>query len=233
MRPSHPHGTIPPLGRTLTKANRRMVGLAAITAVALASAALAGSHYSGTQAGPSGPAASPGASTLPVVSAPARSGPVDAAPAQPAPGLRAGLGRAAKTDASVVSNSTTVTLLSQGMAATASSSQDPAYYPASAAVDGDPGTRWASTDDDPQWLQVDLVAVDKITRIALDWEAAYAKAFKIQTSLNGRTWTTIYSTTDGTGGKQNLEVTGTGRYVRMYGTQRATQYGYSLWEFQI
>jgi hypothetical protein len=46
-------------------------------------------------------------------------------------------------------------------------------------------------------------------------------------------WTTIYSTTTGTGGIQTLPVTGTGRYIRMYGTARATQYGYSLWEFQV
>ena len=26
---------------------------------------------------------------------------------------------------------------------------------------------------------------------------------------------------------------GTGRYIRMYGTTRATQYGYSLWEFGV
>src|SRR2546430_5876076 len=44
---------------------------------------------------------------------------------------------------------------------------------------------------------------------------------------------TIYSTTTGTGGTQNLSVTGTGRYIRMYGTARGTQYGYSLWEFQV
>ena len=40
---------------------------------------------------------------------------------------------------------------------------------------------------------------------------------------------TIYSTTTGTGGIQTLPVTGTGRYIRMYGTTRATQYGYSLY----
>ena len=28
-------------------------------------------------------------------------------------------------------------------------------------------------------------------------------------------------------------MTGTGRYIRMYGTARATAYGYSLWEFQV
>ena len=63
--------------------------------------------------------------------------------------------------------------------------------------------------------------------------AAYGKAFQIQTSNDGTTWTTIYSTTTGTGGIQTLPVTGTGRYVRMSGAQRATGYGYSLWEFQV
>ena len=67
----------------------------------------------------------------------------------------------------------------------------------------------------------------------LYWESAYAKAFQIQTSNDGTTWTTIYSTTTGTGGTQTLAVNGTGRYIRMYGTARATGYGYSLWEFQV
>src|ERR1022692_825940 len=35
------------------------------------------------------------------------------------------------------------------------------------------------------------------------------------------------------GGVQTIPVSGSGRYVRMYGTQRATGYGYSLWEFQV
>ena len=52
-------------------------------------------------------------------------------------------------------------------------------------------------------------------------------------STDNTNWTTIYSTTTGTGGNQTLSVTGTGRYIRMYGTARATQYGYSLWEFQV
>jgi hypothetical protein len=36
-----------------------------------------------------------------------------------------------------------------------------------------------------------------------------------------------------TGGTQTLTVSGTGRYVRMNGTARATPYGYSLWEFAV
>ena len=70
-------------------------------------------------------------------------------------------------------------------------------------------------------------------RSCCSWEAAYARAFQIQTSADGTTWTTVYTTTTGTGGTQTLTVTGTGRYVRMYGTARATGYGYSLWEFQV
>ena len=70
-------------------------------------------------------------------------------------------------------------------------------------------------------------------RSCLNWETAYATAFQIQTSTDGTNWTTIYSTTTGTGGTQTLNVTGTGRYLRMYGTARATQYGYSLWEFGV
>jgi F5/8 type C domain/Fibronectin type III domain len=116
--------------------------------------------------------------------------------------------------------------------ATASSLQS-ASYPASAAVDGSLSTRWSSAFSDPQWLEVDLGASHTISQVALYWESAYAKAFQIQTSPDGTTWTTIYSTTTGTGGTQTLNVSGAGRYVRMYGTQRATGYGYSLYEFQV
>ncbi|MEV4120094.1 discoidin domain-containing protein [Micromonospora sp. NPDC049645] len=123
-------------------------------------------------------------------------------------------------------------LLSQGRTATASSTEN-GGTPAAAAVDGNTGTRWSSAFSDPQWLQVDLGARATITQVNLLWEGAYGRAFQLQTSDNGSTWTTIYSTTTGTGGTQNLTVSGAGRYVRMYGTTRGTGYGYSLWEFQV
>jgi hypothetical protein len=123
-------------------------------------------------------------------------------------------------------------LISQGRPATASSVEG-AGTPASAAVDGNPGTRWSSQFSDPQWIQVDLGQTATVTQVVLQWEAAYARSFQIQTSTNGSTWTTIYSTTTATGGTQTIPVTGSGRYVRVYGTVRATAYGYSLWEFQV
>ena len=115
--------------------------------------------------------------------------------------------------------------------ATASSTEN-ASFPAAAAVDGNTGTRWSSAFSDPQWLEVDLGSTQSICQVVLNWETAYATAFQIQTSTDGSTWTPIYSTTTGTGGTQTLSVSGTGRYIRMYGTARATQYGYSLWEFE-
>src|ERR1700745_511031 len=124
------------------------------------------------------------------------------------------------------------TNIAQGKTATASSTEN-ASFPASNAVDGNTGTRWSSAFSDPQWLEVDLGSSQSICQVTLNWETAYGKAFQIQTSADNSTWTTIYSTTAGTGGTQNLSVTGTGRYIRMYGTARGTQYGYSLWEFQV
>jgi beta-glucosidase len=78
-----------------------------------------------------------------------------------------------------------------------------------------------------------LGSARSVCKVVLNWETAYATAFQIQTSTDGTTWTTIYSTTTGTGGTQTLNVTVSGRYIRMYGTARATQYGYSLWEFGV
>jgi len=116
--------------------------------------------------------------------------------------------------------------------ATASSTEN-ASFPAQNAVDGNTGTRWSSAFSDPQSLEVDLGSTQSICGVSLNWETAYATAFQIQTSNDNSTWTTIYSTTTGTGGTQSLTVSGSGRYIRMYGTARATQWGYSLWEFQV
>lgn len=123
-------------------------------------------------------------------------------------------------------------LLSHGRPATSSSNQGTGT-PASAAFDSDVNTRWSSVAADPQWIRVDLGATANITGVALEWEAAYGRSFQIQTSTDGNTWTSIYSTTAGAGGTQTLTVAGTGRYVRMYGTARGTGHGFSLWEFRV
>ena len=114
-----------------------------------------------------------------------------------------------------------------------SSSTESASFPASAAVDGNASTRWSSLFADPQWLQVDLGSSQQLCEVDLDWEAAFASAFQIQTSADGNTWTNAFSTTSGAGGTQAIPISGSGRFVRVNGTQRGTQFGYSLFEVAV
>jgi Protein of unknown function (DUF4038)/F5/8 type C domain/Putative collagen-binding domain of a collagenase len=117
--------------------------------------------------------------------------------------------------------------------ATASSAESSSYLP-SYAFDGSLNTRWSSQFSDPQWIYVDLGSTYNVNEVKLTWEVAYGKAYQIQVSNDATNWTSIYSTTTGTGGVNDLPgLSGTGRYVRMYGTQRGTPWGYSLWEFVV
>jgi hypothetical protein len=101
------------------------------------------------------------------------------------------------------------------------------------AVDGNTGTRWASQFSDPQWIRVDLGARQPISRVVLNWENAHGRAYELQVSDDDSTWTPVFSTTTGNGGIDDIALDTTGRYVRMVGTQRGTEWGYSLWEFEI
>lgn len=127
------------------------------------------------------------------------------------------------------------TLLSQGKPATASSVES-SSFDAAKAVDTSATTRWASIEGhDPEWIRVDLGATASITRVKLTWEAAYGKSYKIQASADGSTgWTDVFSTTTGNGATDDLTaLSGSGRYVRVYGTARGTAYGYSLFGFEV
>ena len=124
----------------------------------------------------------------------------------------------------------TGTLASQGRPVTVSSVE--AGFPGANAVDGDAGTRWSSAFADPQWIQVDLGSSRTLNRVELNWEAAYGRSYRIETSANGSTWTPAVTAT-GTGGQASHALDGDARYVRMYGTERGTPYGYSLWEFRV
>ncbi|MGM1060474.1 DUF1996 domain-containing protein [Saccharothrix sp. Mg75] len=123
-------------------------------------------------------------------------------------------------------------LLSQGRQAT-SSSTEAAAFGAAKAVDGDPGTRWSSAFRDPQWLQVDLGSTASISKVTLAWERAHALDYQLQSSSDGLTWTTFDRVANSPGGTESHDVTATGRYVRVHATKRSTQYGVSLWEFQV
>jgi uncharacterized protein len=124
-------------------------------------------------------------------------------------------------------------LLSRGRPATASSTEN-ASYPAASAVDGNTGTRWSSAFSDPQWIAVDLGANKSVSRVLLNWEAAYGRAYRIEVSTDNSTWNAVNTQSASDGGTDDISFTATtARYVRVYGTQRATQWGYSLFEFEV
>jgi len=108
----------------------------------------------------------------------------------------------------------------RGHAAVASSVESSSHG-AALAVDGDTTTRWSSAFSDPQWIYVDLGASHTVNRVLLNWQSAYGKAYQIQTSTNASTWTTVYSTTTGDGGIDDLSLSGSGRYVRHVPARRA------------
>ena len=132
-------------------------------------------------------------------------------------------------------------LLSQGRPVTASStggnSADGTCCVLANAVDGKTTTRWASKANiDPTWIYVDLGTAANITEVKLTWDLSCATAYQVQTSNDHSAWTTIYSTTTGDGGVDDINVNGSGRYVRVNGTKRcrtATNFGYSLQEFGV
>jgi hypothetical protein len=106
------------------------------------------------------------------------------------------------------------------------------------AVDGNLSTRWSSAYSDPQWFYVDLGSTQSFDTVTILWETAYASAFQIQVSNDATNWTTVWSTNgmmlSASGGWSTSSFSpASGRYVRMYGTQRATIWGYSMFEFQV
>ncbi len=145
---------------------------------------------------------------------------------------------ATKTNTSVPPTATSTSAPTSNLAlnkpATASSIEG-AGFEAAKAVDGSATTRWASVEPatTAQWIYVDLGATSTIARVVLNWEAAYATSYQIQTSNDAVNWTPIYTTTTGNGAIDDQTVSGSGRYVRVYMTVRGTAWGYSLWAFEV
>ncbi|WP_198664736.1 discoidin domain-containing protein [Lewinella sp. IMCC34191] len=105
--------------------------------------------------------------------------------------------------------------------------------------DGDIGTRWESVHGmDPSWIYVDLGKEYNLEQIRLTWETAYAAEYRMEISNDASSWAIVATRTNGPRLGDNLvnNFTGldvTARYVRMYGTVRSTEYGYSLREFEV
>jgi|GEM_PF-2044851 len=110
----------------------------------------------------------------------------------------------------------------------------PSLQAAANAVDGNGNTRWESPYADPQTLTIDLGAVQKVDRIRLTWEAALGKDFIVDVSSDGSQWErAVTETGNASTSNEYANLGKSGRYVRLTGTARGSDYGYSLYEFEV
>ena len=117
---------------------------------------------------------------------------------------------------------------------TASSSENNPNLKPENVIDGNMQTRWASEFSDPQWLCLDFGSPQAFHLIILEWEYAYAKKYEIQVSDDAEKWKTVFKEDNGDGKKDVISVgEQTSRYVRIFGIERATSWGYSLYEVKV
>lgn len=117
-------------------------------------------------------------------------------------------------------------------------SSDFAANKSSEMVDGDMSSRWESGRSDNEWSIIDLKAIAKINRISIVWEAAYAKNYKIECSVNGTDWTLLKEVTNGTGGTESYSIDSIkARYIKTTLTERTPieneKYGFSIYEYIV
>ena len=116
----------------------------------------------------------------------------------------------------------------------ASSYENEGSKPAGA-TDGNLKTRWGSSHQDNQWLQVDLGETAQIYKVRVRWEAAYASEYRIE--LRDTEEGAVSFSKTGNGKSNDWTELAlddhAGRYVRLVGVQRGTQYGTSLYELEV
>lgn len=119
-------------------------------------------------------------------------------------------------------------------------SQESAAYSAARGNDGNNGTRWSSAISsslDGQRWYVDLGSARTINRLRINWEAAYAAAYRIVWSDNGTNWyyySTNQYTRSGPGWADHTFSAWAHRYVGVSMVTRAPRMNnYSFWEFEL
>lgn len=122
--------------------------------------------------------------------------------------------------------------LARGGRASSSADETP-DFPAPAANDGDPETRWSSPVEDGAWWQVELERPVRLGKVALHWQDAHPSAYRVEVSPDGRTWRTAAEVRGSRGGRETVRMDEPGvRHIRVQGEKRATRYGYSLWSVE-
>ena len=102
--------------------------------------------------------------------------------------------------------------------------------------DGNGGSRWIANGETVD-MTMDLGGVYHLMRSSILWERAAAADYTVAVSLDGENWQPM-SATEGlsdTGADRTDETTvnGIARYVRLSMTRKATQWAYSIYEWQL
>ncbi|MBC9718081.1 beta-N-acetylglucosaminidase domain-containing protein [Streptomyces sp. TRM66268-LWL] len=114
-----------------------------------------------------------------------------------------------------------------------SSADETPDFPASAANDGDPRTRWSSPAEDGAWWQTEFATPVRLGRVVLSWQDAHPSRYRVQVSSDGRVWRTAATVRDGRGGREAVGLDAREvRFVRVQTDKRATEYGVSLWSVE-
>ncbi|MDR1120728.1 MAG: discoidin domain-containing protein, partial [Dysgonamonadaceae bacterium] len=110
------------------------------------------------------------------------------------------------------------------------------------ATDGNPGTRWGSDEENveytPEWLLVDLEKEETLTKIVINWEAAFAREYNVEVSSDNAEWSQVFSTVNGAEGLVNIPLENVpARYVKVNCTRKTSPwagnfYGYSILELE-
>jgi F5/8 type C domain len=101
------------------------------------------------------------------------------------------------------------------------------------AIDGDAATRWDGNFSPGNWLQVDLGRDVMIGGVTIRWDAAFAPAYIIQASTDGRHWQNAFQTSDSLGGVDYVLFPSVrARYLRLASPKDAANAGVSLFEFE-
>ncbi|MED3739008.1 discoidin domain-containing protein [Virgibacillus pantothenticus] len=124
---------------------------------------------------------------------------------------------------------------------TASSEYDSSQA-ASFITDGNFGTRWGSKynydteeEKDNQWIMIELDEIYDLSTVKVFWEKARANKYDLQVSEDGKNFKTVYSYNDKTRSQidtinlQDVKA----KYVKIVMSERASKYGYSIFEVEI
>ena len=121
------------------------------------------------------------------------------------------------------------------------------YHPASKATDGDkadaeaeitstdPNSYWISSNNNSDYLMVDLGEERQVSRVVLTWEGQYtAGGFDIQVSTDGSEWQTVKQVRGNTSSVTEviLDTPAAARYVKMQGVSRNANY-YGVREMEV